>query len=223
MANAALDSQTDWQVAHEALVELARTRAGLDFDEGRWLLSARRARAHAQLGFGSFSEYIERLFGYAPRLTHDKLRVAEALETLPELAQALRDGSMTWSCARELTRVATPETERAWLEQSRGRTMREVERLVSGHGHGSLPDEPANEQVQRHILRFEVTGETLATFREALAKLRREAGGHVEDDAALLSMARQVLGGTTAGPATKSSSPSAKAAAVPANGAMASS
>jgi HNH endonuclease len=45
------------------------------------------------------------------------------------------------------------------------------------------------------VLRFEVSGEVLATFREALAKLRREADGALDDDAALLLMARQVLGG----------------------------
>jgi hypothetical protein len=184
-----------WQAAHAALVELARTRAGLDYDEGRWLLSARRSQAHAQLGYGSFTEYIERLFGYSPRFTHDKLRVAEALESLPELAESLRSGTASWSSVRELTRVATAETERIWLEQSRGRTTRDVEKLVSGHRPGSLPDEPAEPEVQRHCLRFEVSGEVLATFREALSKLHRDAGGHLDDDDALLLMARQVLGG----------------------------
>jgi hypothetical protein len=76
-------------------VRLSRTRAGLDFEEERWLLAAPRARAHERLGYGSVLEYVERLFGYAPRLTQDKRRVAEALETLPRLAQALRDGSAT--------------------------------------------------------------------------------------------------------------------------------
>jgi hypothetical protein len=82
MAEVASEELGAWQVAHAALVELSRSRAGLDFDEGRWLLSARRSQAHARLGYGSFTEYIERLFGYSPRLTHDKLRVAEALASL---------------------------------------------------------------------------------------------------------------------------------------------
>ncbi len=54
-----------WQQAHAALVRLARSRAGLDLDEGQWLLAALRSRAHARLGYGSFDEYVERLFGYA--------------------------------------------------------------------------------------------------------------------------------------------------------------
>jgi hypothetical protein len=65
--------------------------------------------------------------------------VAEALESLPEVGQALREGAVSWSCVRELTRVATPETESTWLARARGRTVREVEKLVSGHRPGSLP------------------------------------------------------------------------------------
>lgn len=156
---------------------------------------AQRGRVHERLGYGSFVEYIERLFGYSPRLTLEKLRVAEALETLPELAKALRSGSATWSSLRELTRVATPETELQWLEAARGRTMRDIERLVSGHRQGDRPGTVKDWRVERHFLRFEVTGEVLATFREAMASLRRDAGGALDDDAALLLMARRVLAG----------------------------
>jgi hypothetical protein len=193
--NAATRGASEWRAVHEALSRLARQRAGLDFEEGTWLLAAQRAGVHARLGYGSFFEYIERLFGYSPRLTHDKLRVAAALEGLPQLAQALREGMATWSSVRELTRVATPETERAWLGAASGQTAHQVERLVSGHRTGDLPNAPKTAGAERHVLRFEVSGEVLATFREALTKLRRDAAGSLDDDAALLLMARQVLGG----------------------------
>src|SRR3954463_1106274 len=193
--DAATRGASEWLTAHEALTQLARQRAGLDFEEGTWLLAAQRAGVHARLGYGSFFEYIERLFGYSPRLTHDKLRVAAALEGLPQLAPALREGAATWSSVRELTRVATPETERAWLDASRGQTAHQVERLVSGHRAGDLPSAPKTAGAERHVLRFDVSGEVLATFREALAKLRRDADGSLDDDAALLLMARHVLGG----------------------------
>ena len=68
-----------WRATHEALTRLARLRAGLDFEEGQQLRAAQLARVHERLGYGSFVEYIERLFGYAPRLTLEKLRVAQAL------------------------------------------------------------------------------------------------------------------------------------------------
>ena len=43
--------------------------------------------------------------------------------------------------------------------------------------------------------RFEVASETLALFREAMNQLRRSSGTHLDDDSALLLMARHVLGG----------------------------
>lgn len=85
-----LETETsDWVLAHEALSRLAKQRALADAEEGRWLLAAVRSAAHVHLGFGTFGEYIERLFGYGRRCTQEKLRVAEALEDLPELSRAL--------------------------------------------------------------------------------------------------------------------------------------
>src|SRR5881394_726013 len=84
----------DWRRAHEELSRLARCRARLDWEEGRSLLDALRSGAHLHLGFGSFVEYVERLLGYKRRSTDERLRVAEALENLPELGQALREGKV---------------------------------------------------------------------------------------------------------------------------------
>lgn len=121
--------------------------------------------------------------------------VAEALESLPELSRELSAGNVTFSHVRELTRVVTPETERAWIDRARGCTSRQVEKLVAGRRPGALPDSPKEAAVERHVLRFEVSGETLVSFREALAKLRRAAGEHLDDDAILLLLTRYVLGG----------------------------
>jgi hypothetical protein len=186
------DATTDWQVAHERLGRLARTRAGLDEEEGRWLLAAFRQQVHARLGYGSFSEYAGRLFGYGARLVQEKLRVAEALEGLPAMTRALQSGGICWSAVRELTRVATAGTEAHWLGASQGKTVREVEKLVVGLGPGSRPTDERDPDMARHVLRFEVTGEVLATVREALARVQRDAREALDDDAALLLLARAV-------------------------------
>jgi hypothetical protein len=111
---------------------LAKARAALDAEEGRWLLCALRSAAYLHLGFASFAEYVGVLFGYKPRSTEEKLRVAEALEELPELERALSDGSLSWSAVRELTRVVAPETQTEWLAAARGRTARQIEELSRG-------------------------------------------------------------------------------------------
>lgn len=98
---------------------------------------------------------------------------------------------------RELTRVATPETEKIWADSARERTSRQVEKLVSGRALGALPDSPARPELLKKVLRFEVSNEIYASFREAVAKLRRDAGEHLDDDSTLLLLARHVLGGPT--------------------------
>ena len=80
------DEPLSWQLAHAALSRLARERAAADAEEGRWLLAARRSAVHVHLGFGSFSEYVERLFGYQPRSTRNLgFREGEVRAALREL------------------------------------------------------------------------------------------------------------------------------------------
>jgi HNH endonuclease len=191
-------SERDWIRAHTALTRLARERAAADAEEGRWLLLAWRANVHAHLGHGSFSEYAERLFGYSARATREKLRVAEALEQLPQSGRALEQGALSWCAARELTRVVTPDTEAAWLEAAHGKTTRELERMVAGRQRGDTPPRPTDpDPPHPRVLRFEVSPDTYATFREAMQSLRRAAGGPLNDDALLSEMARRVLGAPT--------------------------
>jgi hypothetical protein len=193
---ALLEEQTaHWLVAHRALSLLAKQRAAADSEEGRCLLAALRAATHVHFGFGSFAEYVERLFGYKPRTTQDKLRVAEALETLPATARALEEGELNWSAVRELTRVAVVETEREWLQVAHGKTLRQLEELVAGRAIGDTPASPPEPSLRRHVLRFEVSAETFALFREAMIHLRRTSDEPLDDDTALLTIARHVLAG----------------------------
>ncbi|MEO8184883.1 MAG: hypothetical protein ABI895_39245, partial [Deltaproteobacteria bacterium] len=59
----------------------------------------------------------------------------------------------------------------------------------------ALPASPPDPSAQRHVLRFEVAAETFALFRDAMNELHRRAGATLDDDSALLEMARCVLGG----------------------------
>jgi hypothetical protein len=144
MGHVGTDSVAEWVKAHAELSELARRRAALDWEEGTALLRAFRSGAHRHLGHASFSEYVERLFGYKSRAAEEKLRLAQALESLPEMNRALRDGELSWSAARELTRVTTPN-ERDWLRATHRKTVRQVERLVSGRTTGDLPGDPPDQ------------------------------------------------------------------------------
>jgi hypothetical protein len=67
------------------------------------------------------------------------VRIATALEDLPELADALANG--------ELTRVATRATEQAWLDDARGKNLRQIEQAVAGRKRGDRPSDPADPEL----------------------------------------------------------------------------
>ena len=144
-----------WVLAHQAVLEVAKDRAQLERREGTSLLRAHRERVHQHLGYGAFAEYTDRHLGYCHRTTADKLRTAEALEQLPELARAQQEGRLHASAVRELARVATAETESTWIDVARGRRVREIEQMVSGRARGDSPTSAPRPELEKHVLRFE--------------------------------------------------------------------
>jgi hypothetical protein len=77
---------------------------------------------------------------------------------------------------RGLTCVATAHAEAAWLESARGKITTQLEAPVAGKQPGEPPDPSCPEDLpapRRHVLRFEVSPETFATFRELMQTLRR--------------------------------------------------
>jgi hypothetical protein len=172
----------DWRVAHAALVRLGRDKAAYDAEEARWLLVGRAAGVHVECGYGSYLEYLERVLGYGPRQARERLRVAEALVRLPETMAALERGELRWSGVRELTRVATPETEAEWIAAATNKTIREIEEMVSGRMLGDRPDDVPRPDERMHVLRLELKGTTYAAFRQVVDLVRREVGHSLSDD-----------------------------------------
>jgi hypothetical protein len=72
--------------------------------------------------------------------------------------------------------------------------VHQLEALVAGKSPGDTPSSAGKPDARRHVLRFEVAPETLALFREAMSKLKR-TGTPLDDDSALMLIARHVLGG----------------------------
>jgi 5-methylcytosine-specific restriction endonuclease McrA len=83
-------------------------------------------------GFASCAAWLTWRVGLAPGAAREHVRVARALGTLPRLAQALAHGELSYSKVRELTRVATSETEERLLRVARCGTAEHVARLVRG-------------------------------------------------------------------------------------------
>src|SRR6476469_3468419 len=86
------------------------------------------------------------LFGLGAHSTRERIRVGSALRSLPQIEQALLSGAISYSRAREVTRVAKAGDESAWLELACALPMRTLERRVveaAGKGPAARPAEPA--------------------------------------------------------------------------------
>src|SRR5512143_2734828 len=138
-ANEASTSSASHREIDRALRRIAKVRCGIDAEEARWLRRADEQKVWPKLGYVHAPEYLEDVFGYAPRTAQERMRVAHDLGSLPQIEAALEDGTVSWSVARELTRVATAETEARWLAAASNKNLRQVERLVAGHDKGSDP------------------------------------------------------------------------------------
>src|ERR1051325_7539857 len=123
----------EWLEVDRRLREYARHRATLDAAELFDLLRAEQLKIYFEYGYVNIYEYMDRVLGYGPHAAHERMRVARSLAKLPETTAALSRGEVVYSAVRELTRVATAETETDWLTATQGSASSQIERLVAGH------------------------------------------------------------------------------------------
>src|SRR5436309_13235763 len=114
--------------------EIAELSAHLDAATARLLDLIREydARGGWNNGFRSCAAWLSWRVGFAPGAAREHVRVARALGPLPRLSHALARGELSYAKVRELTRVATPETEERLLAVGRAGTAEHVERIVRG-------------------------------------------------------------------------------------------
>src|SRR5689334_20353242 len=130
--------------------QIAELSAHLDAATARLLDLIREfdARGGWNNGFSSCAEWLTWRIGLDPGAAREHVRVARALGSLPHLAQALARGELSYSKVRELTRVATPETEARLLAAGRAGTAEHVERLVRGWRRMDLKAEMREARLQ---------------------------------------------------------------------------
>src|SRR6185295_581078 len=137
-------------------------------------------------GFHSCAHWLAWRVGMDLGAARERVRVSRALATLPQLAEALARGELSYAKVRALTRVATPETEEQLLAVGRAGTACHVERIVRGWRRVDALAE-ARETAHRHksrglhvyqdedgmvVIRGRLTPEAGALLMQALAAAR---------------------------------------------------
>ena len=189
--------------------EIAELSAHLDAATARLLELIREfdARGGWNTGFRSCGHWLAWRVGMDLGAARERVRVARALGSLPQLTEALSRGELSYAKVRALTRVATPETEERLLAVGRAGTACHVERIVRGWRRVDQIAE-ARETTQRHksralhvyqdedgmvVIRGRLTPEAGAVLMQALSAARETLyqRTRLEDVSAETSMAQQ--------------------------------
>jgi hypothetical protein len=112
------------------LRELVRTRATVRPRLGALAEAVVQGRAYEKLGFRSLGDWSRERIGVGARAVREWARVWRALRELPCLRGAVLAGEVSWTVARKIVALATPENEAACLETVRGRSVRAVEAII---------------------------------------------------------------------------------------------
>src|SRR5881396_1432015 len=114
--------------------EIAELSAHLDAATAHLLHLIREfdVREGWNTGFRSCAAWLSWRVGLDPGAARERVRTARALGTLPQLAEALGRGEISYAKVRAVTRVASPETEERLLAVAKAGTAAHVERIVRG-------------------------------------------------------------------------------------------
>ncbi|MCW5889054.1 MAG: DUF222 domain-containing protein [bacterium] len=166
--------------------EIAELAAHLDAATHRLLVligDFDAAGAWADQGALSCAHWLGWRIGLELGAAREHVRVARGLRDLPQIADALRRGQVSYSKVRALTRVATPETEAALLAMAGASTASQLERICRGYRRVTQVDDAGPEDEED--VRWFREGETGTGFVRFDIQVRAE-------EAALLRRALEV-------------------------------
>jgi len=109
---------------------LARSLARHELELSQLVLRFHRANGWRQLGYASEAQYARERLGISRSSFVARRALAVRLEKLPRVAEALATGQIGVEAALQVVRVATPNTEAAWVERAQQRTIKHLREEV---------------------------------------------------------------------------------------------
>ncbi|MHC9542052.1 MAG: HNH endonuclease [Vulcanimicrobiota bacterium] len=104
-----------------------------------WIVEMDERKLYKDFGCSNVFQYASRYLSLSEHTIAELLRTGKALAQLPLISEAFEKGQISSSHVREISRVATEETDQFWRDTARGKTVREVEKLVAFTPKGGLP------------------------------------------------------------------------------------
>ncbi|MEZ4299470.1 MAG: hypothetical protein R3B70_31260 [Polyangiaceae bacterium] len=168
-----------------------------DSMEGKWAMAG--AGTGVLTGYADVYHAARCLFGLSAHTTRERIRVGRALRSLPRIEEAFLSRELSYSRAREVTRVATPGDESAWLILARELPIRTLERRVAeaaGKSPRVRPADPVQVRLRRSAtveVTLQLPAETWALLQRAMEGARRASEASLCDAEALEAVARDAL------------------------------
>ena len=139
-------------------------------------------KLYLDLGYSSMLNYAIDALEFSQSKAYYFISVARDLEKLPETKKAIESGNIGWSQAREITKVATPETEKKWLAEAENSTQKELavktsrarKQSVNKSQPELIKSEPLPEAEQKVSTSLSFSIEQMERFNVLIEKMRKQ-------------------------------------------------
>ena len=111
-----------------------------------------RSRGWREGGYCNLGNWLDHRCGLGPCASRERIRIGRALAKLPQIDAAFRDGMISYSKVRAITRVATPETDAMLLAIAEGSSAAQLESLVRTYERVGADDREWASSEQRRSL-----------------------------------------------------------------------
>jgi 5-methylcytosine-specific restriction endonuclease McrA len=179
---------------HENLAAAVRLKRRCMRDIAVGLAEMRGKKLYRELGYASLAEYGEQALGFRDGKTGQLATLGDRLAHLPELDGAMAAGAIGWTTARTIARVATPETEEAWITRAMQVSSRELEDLACDARTGDPPRDPDDDMDPYRNVWITACMDVLAAdlLMRAFASMRHR-WGDISSSQMLMLMAEREL------------------------------
>ncbi len=186
------------QPAAKVHVSLQRSLAAMDNAHQcsvLWFGEVMRQKLYLDLGHSSINQYAIQELDFSTSKAGDFIRLANKLDNLPAVREAVASGELGYTKAREIVSVATPETQDTWLKAAKGTRkdlVREVKKAKRAAkvdpGQGELlPSSPPVVAPRELPVRFQVDlSPEQEARRSALVERLHKLGGVPADRGELM-------------------------------------
>ena len=134
---------------------VARMAAHINLADWRFIklvAAMERTGSWREGGYCNLGNWLDHRCGLGPCAARERIRIGRALARLPRIDAAFRDGAISYSKVRAITRVATPETDAMLLAIAEGSSAARLESLVRTYERVGGSDRQRASSEQRRSL-----------------------------------------------------------------------